>query len=83
MPSPGRLTGFLVNRPDRRLIAEDLLVDVMIVQPGLAPNGLFEVTRPVEAVSAQYVGDAAMESLDHAVGGGLSRPDQPVLDLVV
>ena len=70
----------LLHRADGRLMAEGLLVDVVIVKPGVSLDGLIEITSASRAMSLQYLGDPAIKTLHHAVGGRMARTDEAMLD---
>ena len=53
----------------------------MVVQPGVAQQGLLQILARMEAMRSEHIGDAPVETLDHSVGLGRSGPDQPMLDV--
>ena len=52
----------------------------MVVQGHIAQQGLLHVLAAVEPVGLEHIGDAAIESLDHAIGSRGPGLGQSVLD---
>ena len=52
----------------------------MVVQGHIAQQGLLHVLATVESVGLEHIGNAAIESLDHAIGSGRPGLGQSVLD---
>ncbi|OOH87652.1 hypothetical protein BMF38_04260 [Comamonas kerstersii] len=58
-------------------VPQCLLRQVVVIQPDKPVQRLFQILCAVEVVRAQYLTQAAMEALDHAVGfwrPGLGEP---------
>ena len=52
----------------------------MVVQGHIAQQGLLHVLATVESMGLEHIGNAAIESLDHAIGSGRPGLGQSVLD---
>ena len=52
----------------------------MVVQGHITHQGLLHVQRPVEAMRLEDIRNAAIETLNHAIGLGRSGPGQPMLN---
>ena len=52
----------------------------MVVQGHIAQQGFLHVLAAVEPVGLEYIGDAAIEPLHHAIGSGRPGLGQSVLD---
>ena len=52
----------------------------MVVQRHIAQQGLLHVLATVEPVGLEHIGNAAVESFDHAIGSRCSGLGQPVLN---
>ena len=61
-------------------MAQSLLGQVMVVEPGIAQERGFQFLAGAKVMGAQQVGDAAVETLDHAIGLGTLGTGEPVFD---
>ena len=52
----------------------------MVVQGYIAQQGLLHVLAAIEPVRLEHIGNAAIESFDHAIGSRCSGLGQPVFD---
>lgn len=62
-------------------MAQGFLGEMMVVEPGIAQQRGFQFLAGAEVVGAQDIRDAAVESLHHAIGLGMPRPGQAMLDI--
>ena len=54
--------------------------ELTVVEPNIAQDGLLEILAAPKAVALQDVLDPAIEAFDHAVGLGMHRRREAMLD---
>lgn len=64
-------------------MSESALRDGVIVASCIADQGFLQAFRGIETGGGEDVSDAAVETLDHAIGLRMTGSDQAVLDAVL